>query len=76
MALDYDPDNADELSVIGVSELYNIPRRNLINGITLVLDTQDPWWFFMQRIDPMFPIPDISLPQLKYGMLMTACAPK
>ena len=77
LALDYDP--PDDLAVLGVSELHNLPRRNMINGVSLVLDTQDPWWFFMRRLDPEYPIPDISLTSIEIrdaeGRLRTKLVP-
>lgn len=43
------------------SDIFAIPRRAILREVTLVLDNSDPWYFFMRRVDPEFPLPNISL---------------
>lgn len=43
------------------SDIWALPRRAILKEITLELDNSDPWYFFMRRVDPDFPLPNIGL---------------
>lgn len=43
------------------SDLWALPRRAIKRDVSLELDPADPYWFFMNRVDPDFPIPLINI---------------
>jgi hypothetical protein len=43
------------------SDIWALPRRAIFKEISLELDNSDPWYFFMRRVDPDFPLPNIGL---------------
>lgn len=57
-AVDYGLD-AEDIAVPGVSNIWALPRRSILRDVTLDLNIEDPWWFFMRRVDPQFQLPYI-----------------
>lgn len=47
------------------SDIWALPRRGIYRENSLDLNPADPWWFFMRRVDPHFPIPNIAIDQIK-----------
>jgi len=43
------------------SDIWALPRRAIFKEVSLELDNDDPWYFFMRRVDPDFPLPNIGL---------------
>jgi peptidoglycan/xylan/chitin deacetylase (PgdA/CDA1 family) len=58
-AVDFDPD--DGIANPATSNIWELPRRGIYRDVSLDLDPSDPWWFFMRRVDPDFPLPNITL---------------
>ncbi len=54
-ALGFGP--SDGLANPSTSDLWALPRRAIKRDVTLNLNPADPYWFFMHRVDPNFPIP-------------------
>jgi peptidoglycan/xylan/chitin deacetylase (PgdA/CDA1 family) len=40
--------------------IWGLPRPEVQPGHSLVLNPSNPWYFFMRRLDPAFPLPNIS----------------
>jgi peptidoglycan/xylan/chitin deacetylase (PgdA/CDA1 family) len=51
----------DGIANPAVSDLWALPRRSIIKGVSLELNNDNPWYFFMRRIDPDFPLPNIGM---------------
>jgi peptidoglycan/xylan/chitin deacetylase (PgdA/CDA1 family) len=61
VALDFgDP---EEVAIPATSDLWALPRRAIYWDISLDLNPQNPWPFFMRRVDPDFPLPNIIATQ-------------
>ena len=54
-------DGDDGIANPAESDIWALPRRSIFKEVTLELDNSDPWYFFMRRVDPDFPLPNISL---------------
>lgn len=51
----------DGLANPSTSDLWALPRRAIKRDVSLDLNPSDPYWFFMRRVDPNFPAPNISI---------------
>jgi|WetSurMetagenome_2_1015567.scaffolds.fasta_scaffold60120_2 peptidoglycan/xylan/chitin deacetylase (PgdA/CDA1 family) len=43
------------------SDIYAIPRIPISAGISLTLNPENPWWFFMHQVDPKFSLPKFKI---------------
>jgi hypothetical protein len=48
-----------------ITSCWAIPRRHILRKVSTTLNVADPWWFFMRRVDPDFPLPDIETQSFK-----------
>jgi peptidoglycan/xylan/chitin deacetylase (PgdA/CDA1 family) len=63
-ALAYGP-AYDLIANPATSDKWALPRRYIYRDMSTALDLQNPWAFFMRRIDPGFPIPNIYIRNFK-----------
>ncbi|MBN2047717.1 MAG: polysaccharide deacetylase family protein, partial [Anaerolineaceae bacterium] len=42
------------------SDLFMLPRRTIKSDVTVSLNYENPWSFFMRRVDPNFPLPQFN----------------
>jgi peptidoglycan/xylan/chitin deacetylase (PgdA/CDA1 family) len=62
-AVQYGPD--DGLASLLTADIWALPRRAILKDVSLVLNPNDPWWFFMRRVDPEFPLPNVGIHHLE-----------
>ncbi len=58
VAFDPNDDPVDPLS--GTLDIYALQRVAVYREHTLELNVSDPWNFFVRRLDPTFPLPDLA----------------